>query len=118
MPTNPRSSLLLTVLCLPLFGPGCADGPTSPSHGALVTFSVASETFRVQLTNEKQIDAARAAQAGGSARIPNGRIVIRTGVNVGWSWHVEDVEFVEVAIELCDGRPSDVQREGAHFSAP
>jgi len=31
---------------------------------------------------------------------------------MGWGWHVEDVEFVEAAIELCDGRPSDVEREG------
>ena len=115
MATKPRPRLLLTVLSLPLFVAACADAPTSPSHGALVSFSVASETFRAQLTDEKQIDAARAAQAGGPARIPNGRIVTGTGVNLGWSWHVEDVEFVEVAIELCDGRPSDVQREGAQF---
>jgi len=25
------------------------------------------------------------------------------------------VEFVEVATELCDGRPSDVERQGAQF---
>jgi hypothetical protein len=36
-------------------------------------------------------------------------------VNEGWSWHLEDVEFAEVAIELCDGRPSDVERDGAQF---
>jgi hypothetical protein len=37
------------------------------------------------------------------------------GVNSGWSWHLENVEFVEVAIELCDGRPSDVERQGTQF---
>ena len=56
--------------------------------------------------------AARAAQAGGRARIPIGRIASGTQVNAGWSWHLEDVSFVEVAIELCDGRPSDVERQG------
>ena len=56
-----------------------------------------AELLTAQLTDEKQIDAARAAQAGGPARIPNGRIVTGTGVNAGWSWHVEDVEFAEVA---------------------
>ena len=35
--------------------------------------------------------------------------------NAGWSWHLEDVEFVEVAIELCDGRPSDVEKESASY---
>jgi hypothetical protein len=32
-----------------------------------------------------------------------------------WSWHLEDVEFAEVTIELCDGRPSDVERAGTAF---
>jgi hypothetical protein len=91
------------------------DGPTAPSRGALVTFRVADETFRVHLLDERQIDAAHQAANGGQARIPNGRVVAGTGVNVGWSWHLEDVEFAEVTTELCDGRPSDVEREGATF---
>ena len=80
-----------------------------------MTFGVAGETFRVQLVGKSQIEAAGAAQAGGSARIPNGRIVPGVGVNSGWSWHLETVEFVEVAIELSDGRPSDVERQGTQF---
>ncbi len=52
---------------------------------------------------------------GGPARIPNGRLVSGTQVNTGWSWHVEDVVFAETTIELCDGRPSDVEREGIVF---
>jgi len=35
--------------------------------------------------------------------------------NTGWSWHLEDVEFAEITIELCDGRPSDVERAGPAF---
>jgi hypothetical protein len=83
----------------------------SPSSGALVTLSVADETFRLWVAGDKQIAAARAAQSGGRARTPNGRIVSGAQVNAGWSWHIEDVEFVEFTIELCDGRPSDVERE-------
>jgi hypothetical protein len=93
----------------------CDESPTAPSERALVTFQVANETFRVHLLDEAQIEAARDAQAGGPATIPNGRIVGGTSVNVGWSWHLEDVQFVEVAIELCDGRPSDVERDGVQF---
>jgi hypothetical protein len=81
----------------------------------VVTVGVINETFRVQVFGERQINPARAAQAGGSARDPNGRIVSGASVNTGWSWHLEDVEFVEVATELCDGRPSDVERQGAQF---
>jgi len=107
--------LLAAALLLSVVASGCGDGPTPPSETAVVTFGVAGEAFRVQLVGERQLEAARAAQGGGSARIPNGRIVPGVGVNSGWSWHLEDLEFVEVAIELCDGRPSDVERQGTQF---
>ena len=113
----PKRRLILVALLLSIVASGCADGPTSPSDTAVVTLGVAGETFRVQLVGERQIEAARAAQGGGPARIPNGRIVLGVGVNSGWSWHLEDVEFVQVAIEVCDGRPSDVERQGMQFGA-
>lgn len=93
----------------------CDDGPTTPSTGALVTFRVRSETFRIHLQSEEQIEAARRAQAGGPARIPNGRIAAGTSINSGWNWHLQDVEFAEVTMELCDGIPSDVERAGVTF---
>jgi hypothetical protein len=95
---------------------GCGTrAPANPSRSAVVTFQVASETFRVRLTGDSAIDAAIRAQAGGAARIPNGRVVGGTEVNAGWSWHLAEVEFAEAAIELCDGRPSDVERAGTAF---
>jgi hypothetical protein len=51
----------------------------------------------------------------GGPRAVNGRIAAGD-VNTGWSWHLEDVEFVEAAIELCDGRPSDVERQGSNLA--
>lgn len=95
----------------------CDDGPTEPSTTAVVTFRVVNETFRVLLTSTEQIEAARAAQAGGRARIPLGRLVTGTQVNRGWSWHLEDVTFAEATIEVCDGLPSHVEREGVQFGA-
>ena len=91
------------------------DGPTAPSRGAVVTFRVVDETFKVHLLEERQIDAAHRAANGGPASIPNGRIVAGAGVNTSWSWHLEDVEFAELTTEVCDGRPSDVEREGVSF---
>lgn len=91
--------------------------PTSPSTGAVVVFDVSGETFRAALDTPAQIAAARAAQAGGAARIPNGRIVAGTDVNIGWSWHLEGLEFAAATIEVCDGRPSDVERQGVTFGA-
>ena len=46
---------------------------------------------------------------------PNGRVVAGTGANVGWRPHLENVEFAELTTEVCDGRPSDVEREGVTF---
>src|SRR5262249_60903052 len=80
-----------------------------------VTFERVTETFRVRLATESAIDAAMKAQAGGLARIPHGRIVAGAEVNSGWSWHLVDVEFAEAAIEVCDGRPSDVERAGTAY---
>jgi hypothetical protein len=76
---------------------------------------VSGETFRVALTSADQVAAARAAQNGGAARIPVGRVALGTQVNTGWSWHLEDLTFAEVTVELCDGRPSDVERAGSEF---
>ena len=110
-----RRFLFVAPLLLLIIAAACSDRPTSPSNSAVATLTVAGETFRVQLVGEWQIEAARAAQGGGSARIPNGRIVAGASVNSGWSWHLEDVEFVASTFEVCDGRPSDVEREGTQF---
>jgi hypothetical protein len=110
-----KKSTLPAVFAM-MLAAACGDGsPGNPTPGTVVTFRVADETFRVALTRPEQVAAARAAQSGGTARIPNGRIVSGTQVNTGWSWHLEDVEFAELTIELCDGRPSDVEREGIAF---
>ena len=110
-----RCRFVAATLMVPMLVSACDEGPTAPSPAAVVTVGVGSETFRALLTSAKQIEAARAAQSGGTARIPNGRIVSGGSVNAPWSWHLEDVEFAEVAIELCDGRPSDVERAGTGF---
>ena len=110
------STFMTVVIFVTCLASACGDStPTAPSTGALVTFAVASESFRVSLTSSDQVAAARAAQSGGRARIPNGRIVPGMQVNAGWSWHLEDVMFAESTIELCDGRPSDVERQGTGF---
>jgi hypothetical protein len=106
---------MAAVLSMACLAAACGSSSTSPSRGAIVTFQVADEIFRVLLLDEAQVEAARRAQAGSPARIPNGRIVAGTDVNTGYSWHLEDVTFAEATIELCDGRPSDVEQEGVQF---
>lgn len=109
-----RASTLIAGVALAA-GNACSQTPAAPSSRAIVTFAVAGEAFRVSLTGTDQVAAARAAQNGGRASIPNGRIVTGADVNTGWSWHLEEVVFAEVTIEVCDGRPSDVERQGTAF---
>jgi hypothetical protein len=111
-----RTALMLLAASLSAVATvSCGDGPTAPSASAVATFQVGSESFRVLLKTDSQIRGAEIARAGGQARIPIGRIVAGTEVNAGWTWHLEDVTFVEVTIELCDGIPSDVERAGTAF---
>jgi hypothetical protein len=95
----------------------CGGGtPTVPSSGAVATFAIGSETFRMSLTTADQVAAVRAAQSGGGGRIFQA-VALLPGMqdNSPWSWHLEEVTFVEAAIELCDGRPADVERAGIQF---
>ena len=105
----------LAVMVLSSSPLACDETPSGPSSVAVVTFRVVNETFRVALTTPEQVAAARDAQAGGRARIPVGRIASGTQVNTGWSWHLQDVSFAEATIEVCDGLPSHVEREGTAF---
>ena len=86
-----------------------------PSQGAVVTFRVVDETFKVLLTDPAQIDLARRVLAGSAKRFPNGRIQSGTDVNTGWSWHLSEVDLVEASIEVCDGKPSDVEHAGVSY---
>lgn len=110
----PRSSLA-PFLLLTLAAAACGGAGAVPSPTRTATIQVADETFRIALTTADQAAAAEAAKAGRGPRIPNGRIVAGTGVNTGWSWHLVDVEFADATIELCDGRPSDVEKEGPSY---
>ena len=107
-----RPGIIFVPLLLACSG---SSSPVAPSSNAVVTFGVLNETFRVSLTTAGQVAAARAAQAGGTARIPIGRVVPGAEVNSGWSWHLEDVMFGEATPDACDGRPSDVEKQGVKF---
>ena len=103
-------------LCLPVLLSACAPSttPTPPKVGVVVTFRVAgTEQYRIRLTDPADIEIARKLLAGEEApRIPNG-VVVRgdPDVNVGYTWHIdpESVEFADVATEVCDGLPSNVE---------
>ena len=87
----------------------------TPSAGpVVVTFRAADgSTWRLRLVRPEDIEVARNLLARSPApHIPNGRIVRGSpDVNVGWSWHIDplDFEWSDIAIEVCDGNPRDVE---------
>lgn len=93
--------------------------PTPPANGlrggVLATFAVGTEQFKIWITNPTTISRVLILHAGGSGgSIPNGRIHRGSGQaqhNAPYSWHLDpaDIELVDLAIEVCDGRPSYVE---------
>ena len=106
-----RAALLVIAIAVAACG-GSSNAPSAPRTAVI---DVSGETYRIELRTADLVAAAEAARDGRGPRIPNGRIVMGTGINTGWRWHVEDVQFADVTIELCDGRPSDVERLGTAF---
>lgn len=98
--------------------PPASEAPSAMPDGdagVIVTFLVAGEEeYRIRLTDPEDIEIGRRLLAGEEApRIPNGEVVRDgpAGVNEPWSWHIDPdtVEFADMTIEVCDGRPSDVE---------
>ncbi|MFI6393359.1 hypothetical protein ACIBHY_40545 [Nonomuraea sp. NPDC050547] len=78
----------------------------------VATINTGGESFRVRLVEPNDVEAAYRNLSGqGNRQHINGKILTGTDVNVGWSWHLDpsDVEFVDISMELCDGKPSDVE---------
>ena len=92
-----------------------SDSPASayPDGSMIVTFKVATEEYRVLVTDPRNVAIAQKLLDGRAAPpIPNG-VVVRgdPSVNTGWSWHIDPatLEFADVTAEVCDGRPSFVE---------
>lgn len=113
-----RAAALLATLVLISCGGG-TDAPQNPPGS--VTFLLRmrdqpeSESFRVAIRSPEVIAKARAQLAlpADQRRLfINGRLQAGNGGhNTGWSWHLTDANLVELTMELCDGRPSEVERE-------
>jgi hypothetical protein len=86
--------------------------------GAIVGFEVNKETFAVWTTNSKFIDEAIQFRDEGTTKLPMfNKLLDKRDCDAQWSWHTDPaaVEFVQKAIEVCDGRPSDVEKNKAEW---
>jgi hypothetical protein len=97
--------------------PSAPVAPSGPVTGGpvIATFEVVDEEYRILITDPDDIAIALQLLGGDplAPRIPNGLVVRGDdgGVNTGYSWHIdpESLEFADFTIEVCDGRPSDVE---------
>ena len=108
-------ALWLSAILVGCGGRAPSGQPAATPVGVVVTVRVAdAEEYRISLTDPDDIGIAQKLLAGEAApRIPNGRVVRgEPDVNVGYSWHIDpdSVEFADTTIEVCDGRPSDVEK--------
>ena len=92
--------------------------PTSTTGGVFATFEVADERFSIWLKGDGARDAIKLWKGRISGVHPSGPIVCSTEWNSPWSWHLDgkNTQLAEVSIELCDGRPSDVEATGCGFA--
>lgn len=92
----------------------CSDDPTAPER-RVYEVQVELETFRIALTHPARIAEAEQLLATGGNRVVFGVLAAGDGGhNATYSWHLrpETVEFVDVSMEACSGRPrSDVESD-------
>lgn len=117
-PSAPQTATPATPSAAPSeTAPSAQTTPSQPVTGGPVvaTFRVVDEEYRILVTDPDDIAIVLQLLAGDplAPGIPNGEVVRGDdgGVNTGYSWHIdpESLEFADVTIEVCNGRPSDVE---------
>jgi hypothetical protein len=105
-----RAGLLVFTVLITACGGDVASMRPTPAQEFVI--EVEGEQFRLRTTNPATASALDARRRGGTLGVIAGRIVRGDGgFNTPWSWHLDpaSIEVPEVAIEVCDGRPSMVQ---------
>ena len=102
----------LLIIAAALFAFGCSS-PTEPARPAEFVVDVSGERFVLRLTDPETIRIAEDNRLGRNSQFPIGPLRSGNGgFNAPWTWHFDPAEtrFAEVAMELCDGRPSYVEQ--------
>lgn len=109
-----RTLVLLLVAPAVAMLPACDDDPTLPELPARYEVEVSGETFVVRVTDADQAQQLEARLTSGEEGVLSGELAAGDGgYNAPWSWHMipSMVHAPDVAIELCDGRPSMVEED-------
>lgn len=104
-----RALLVLATIATLTTLSACDDDPTSPDLLARYEVEVSGETFVVGVTTPDQLQQMEARLASGEQGVLSGELAAgAAGYNDPWSWHLipSTVHTPDMAIEVCDGRPS------------
>jgi hypothetical protein len=111
-PTKPIASLaaaLALALC------ACWDAPSGPEERTVYVIQAGGgEQFRILLEDPALVAEAERHLRSGRVGVISGTLAAGDGgFNMPYRWHLvpASVHFPDVAIELCDGRPSFVENE-------
>jgi hypothetical protein len=86
---------------------------TLPEGAVIAEFLTPDGSFKVLLTGAAADHARAANEAGTQPGIPNGKILRGDGgVNLGHDWHLVEVEFADMTIEVCDGTAAYIDSIG------
>lgn len=100
-----------SAIALAVLMAGCSS-PTEPGDAADFVVAVSGETFVLRITDPETIRLADENRRGMNSKFPLGPLRAGNGgFNGSWSWHFDPAEtrMVDLAIEVCDGRPSYVE---------
>jgi len=90
---------------------GCTNEIADRAYTDFVV-SVGGEAFVVRTQDPETIRLGLEVLNGRAQRFPAGPLLAGDGgFNAPWSWHIDParLRFAEVAVEVCDGRPSYVE---------
>lgn len=94
---------------------GCDGSPTAgEADRDAFLVEVRGERFHVRATDPEAVAALTSRRQSGEAGVVLGVVVKGDGgFNAPWGWHLDpaSIEVADVAMELCDGRPSFVQKD-------
>ncbi len=102
---------MLALISLTAFS-ACDDDPAAPEGAATFTIEVSGEQFMVQVETDEQIQALQARMNAGTEGVLSGELLPGSGgFNEPWSWRMDPatVHTPDLAVEVCDGRPSMVE---------
>lgn len=98
---------------------GCdAEAPTVVPSGPTFVVSVVGEEFRVRVTSDAMAATLRTHMASGREGVLFGALRAGNGgFNTAHAWHLDPgtVATPDVAIEVCDGRPSDIDGDLSYW---